>query len=66
VFGRAGKVSKAGKKKEKEVGGGQGENKVPQNKTEVRGKKKNWEGGREKVKLKKKLRSGLRKGKEKK
>jgi hypothetical protein len=45
------------KQKEKKLGGGRGENKVPQ--------KKNWEGGGKKIKLRKKLRSGLRKGKQK-
>jgi len=52
------------KQKQKPVGG-RGENKVPKKKTEIRGKK-NWEGRGEKIKLQKKLRSGLRKGKQKK
>jgi len=58
-----GKVSKE-KKEKNRVGGGE---KIKfSNKTAIRGKK-NWEWGGEKIKLqKKKLRSGLRKGKEKK
>jgi hypothetical protein len=57
-----GKVSKARKlKKKQKPGGGRGENKVHK---KIRGKKY-WEGGGEKIKLKKKLRSGLRKGKQK-
>jgi len=45
------------------LGGGRGENKVKQTKIEIREKK--LEGGGEKIKLQKKLRSRLRKGKQK-
>jgi hypothetical protein len=63
-----GKSFKSPKKKKRKPGEGRGENKVPK-KTErdKEKKKKNCEGGGEKIKLqKKKLRSGLRKGKGKK
>jgi hypothetical protein len=39
-------------KRKKKPGGGRGENKVPQKKTEIR-EKQNWEGGMEKIKLQK-------------
>jgi len=66
VGGKVSKAKKKEKKKEKKKpGGGEGENKVPKKKTEIRGKK-HWEGGGEKIKLQKKLRPGLRKDKQKK
>jgi len=51
------------KKKRNWVGGGE-KIKFPKKNTEIRGKK-NWEGGGKKIKSRKKLRSGLRKGKQK-
>jgi len=54
---------KSFKSKKKKLGEGWGENKVP--KKNLDREKKNWEGGGEKIKLQKKLRSGLRKGEKK-
>jgi hypothetical protein len=45
------------------LGGGRGENKVKKTKTKIR--EKNLKGGGEKIKLQKKLRSRLKKGKQK-
>ncbi len=59
---------KSFKSKKKKPGGGRGKIKFPQKKkNRDQGKIKNWEGGGEKIKLQKeKLRSGLRKCKQKK